>query len=719
MTRRRRAASATRGAAAPAAPRAPAAAPWRNAIVPALLFALAWWWRLAYLGRLDATPLAGVLQGDERDYWSWANTLLANHFSGHNAFFQGPLYPYALALLRRLTGAGLAEVLRAQAALGALAVALLADAARRVAGPWAALAVGAVLAFHPVSVLFDGLVLAESLLFALEALLLWLCVRAARAPSWRAFVAIALVAGLAAQCRATSALLLAPALALAWRAGAPARAAAWRRTLLVAGVFALTVAPSAAWNAARAGGFVPWTYNLGYNLYVGNNPDGNGAFVTVAGAGRFAPVPGDAADGGADGDGRDWMRATQRLLPTPVESSRWWAARAGAFVRAHPGHALALAGRKLLLMWNRHETPQLEDASLFDRLAGPLGLPPGVAFALLAIAGLAGVALAGALGPLGLALRLWIVAVVAGVLPFFVTDRYRHHLVPALALLAAFGLAETVRRARAAKARALRAPAFAALGALLLVMLPVRERDVREDAWRASRDLASRWLDHGEPRRAAEEFERALALQHELGLDADPDPSTAGSRALLDYGYGVALHRLGRDAEALPWLRRAVDDDTTSSVYVRTLADAYLVNGREREGDSLLAKLGGMVGGAGEMWISRGWQAARDGRLDSAEVRFRRAVAADERLFGGWTALVRVQVQRGEIAEARATLARAAALRLPEPSRLAHEALVAAAAGDRAAAERALDAIPPAALEGDRLLRHVVADARARLAHAP
>src|SRR5262245_38940254 len=67
-------------------------------------FALALGWRLAYLARLARTPLADTLRGDERDYWDWATFLAGHHLAGTNPFFQGPFYPYVLALLRPLTG---------------------------------------------------------------------------------------------------------------------------------------------------------------------------------------------------------------------------------------------------------------------------------------------------------------------------------------------------------------------------------------------------------------------------------------------------------------------------------------------------------------------------------------------------------------------------------------------------------------------------------------
>src|SRR5262245_37501028 len=68
------------------------------------LGAAAWVWRVLYLGRLAASPLGGSLTEDAAIYWRWSNTLLAQGLIGHNAFFLGPLYPYALTGLRVLAG---------------------------------------------------------------------------------------------------------------------------------------------------------------------------------------------------------------------------------------------------------------------------------------------------------------------------------------------------------------------------------------------------------------------------------------------------------------------------------------------------------------------------------------------------------------------------------------------------------------------------------------
>ena len=113
---------------------------WWAALVGVFLMALAW--RVAFLGRLFAGPLANHLQGDEHVYWDWSTSLLDNRFRAANPFFLGPLYPYFLAVLRLLVGSSAARIALAQSVLGSIAAVLVTDAARRVSRPAIALAAG-------------------------------------------------------------------------------------------------------------------------------------------------------------------------------------------------------------------------------------------------------------------------------------------------------------------------------------------------------------------------------------------------------------------------------------------------------------------------------------------------------------------------------------------------------------------------------------------------
>ncbi|HEV2105294.1 MAG TPA: tetratricopeptide repeat protein, partial [Candidatus Eisenbacteria bacterium] len=563
-----------------------------------LVFVAALAWRAAFLGRLAAGPLADHLQGDERIYWDWSSALLQSRFHATNPFFLGPLYPYLLAGLRILTGPGIGPVLMVQSVLGSAAAALLTDAARRLARPAIAVIVGLAFALYGMIVLFDALVLMESTLVCLEVVLLWLLVRtsAGERPT-RAFLALGAVVGLCAECRATELLLIVPVAALALTPGRPTPGRVVRRLVPALGACALVVLPAAVWNQRAAHELIPFTYNFGYNLYVGNNPAANGEYVDITGGTAEPVVALGRADGGGATDGREYLQTEEGLALTPGGSSSLWARRAWAFARRRPLLVLALAGRKLLLAWNHDEVTQIESSSLYRQLAGPLGLPVLGTFGFLGLLGLAGLPWPRAPGADVRTLRLCVVLATAGMLPFFVTDRYRVHLVPGLALLAAATLERALAAWRAGDARRLRAFAVACAGAGAIVALPIRGDAARREQWTNLEDVGTRWAEHARTDRAIACYERALELERRLGYDRDPDPATARSRALLAYNYAVALHHEGRDPESLRWFESAVRDDPGEARYVRTLADAYRASGRAREADSTLSRLGGLVGG--------------------------------------------------------------------------------------------------------------------------
>ena len=683
-----------------------------------LLFLLALGWRIGFLNRLSASVFGGSLIEDARSYWSWAGFLRAHGPLGTNAFFLGPLYPYVLAGLRALVGDSVPHVLLVQAIWGSFAVVLLADAARRLTSAWIGLGVGVVATFYEMAVFFDGQVLMESLLFFLESLLLWLVIRTDwRAPRARALVGLGVIVGLLAEGRATSALLLIP---LAWLAGG-VDGGRWQvraRPLgaVLAG-FVLVTAPVAFRNRVVSGEWIPFTYNLGYNLYMGNNPESTGGSVPIAGTSQASPIDPARADGGQELDGREYLRMTTGLSLGPQASSAYWAGRAAEFARAHPARVAGLTLRRLVMVWNRREYPQIENLDEFRVVAGPVGLPFVGSFAFLGPLALAGLGFAWTrFGRTGRFLAGYVAVVTLGIIPFFVTDRYRHHLVPALLLLAAIGI-QTIVTAWRGRRVALRAwCAAAVLAGLIVTWLPAPGLSRARLAWEIDSDLAMGLVERGDYPGAVLRFEQAVRLER---AERRPGTHTTGSaleRAQLFAGYGEALRQLGRLREAIPWLEQAqalAPDDATIAAM---LAGVYSRDGRVAQADSVRVRMSGLVGGEGRALASRGWQAAQGGRFAEAESLFARAVAVEPGLSQAWGALIRLQVQQGELPAARLSLGRAGRGGLTEAALHAHEALVFAALGDRRAAEDALALVPPGAESADPTLADVLSVTRRILA---
>lgn len=693
------------------APASPAG--WRYAMLA--LFLGAFLWRVLYLQRVARTPLAGDLIDDARAYWVWADAIRIHSLIGTNPSFLGALYPYVLALVRSLVGDSIARVLLVQAAWGSLAAVLLADAARRITSRGVGLAVGLLAAFYQMAVFFDGLILAESLLFALACALLWQVARVhweiARAT---AFAVTGALIGLLAEGRATAGLLLVPAAFLVFR-GSPVPARALRRAAALAAGFALVVAPFAIRNYATAREWIPFTYSLGFNLAVGNNPDADGTFVWITGtSGRGARV--GSADGATELDGREYLRRVKGTALGASASSDYWASGARQYAAAHPGRTAGLLARKLGMLWNRREYPQIENADEFRTLGGPLGIPIAGEFALIGALAIAGAFFAPRFGAAGLFALGSAIVLSLGTLPFFVTDRYRHQLMPAALLLAGIAIAQGVRVVATRDRRLALGLAAALIAGVCVVNLPAPQLSRAKYEWGVAWDLGKRWLRSGRPDLAVREFETAVNLEKRNAVRFGNDPMTAMERASFYSNYATALHDTGRDEEALPWYERAVEIAPDNAAAVQALISAYRAGGRTDAAAALEARLSSLVGGEGRSLEARGWQSARAGQIAAAESLFALALQADPGLHAAWAALIRTQIQRQDLKAARASLARARQAGLPEPTVLGHEALIDALSGDASGAREALAKIPKSAIRADASLADVVLITRRLLA---
>lgn len=397
------------------------------------LFVLAAGWRLLYIARIAKSPLAGSMFDDARIYWAWSERIANGDLVGANPFFLAPLYPYLLGLLRALLGHSPTALLAVQALWGALAVALLADAVRRVTRPAIGVVVGVVLVFYEMAVFFDGLFLTESLLFCLASFLIWWIARFDwTTAGWRAAALAGVVVGLLAAGRATMALVLLP-VAMLLRGHASANV----RMAVLFGGFVLVVAPISLHNYVTSREWIPFTYSAGFNLYAGNNPQATGTFVPITGDSAHQP---QGLDGGVELDGRDELNRASGLSLTPSGSSAHWGRRAWEYMTRNPGSALRLAAVKLAMLWNAREYPQIENVEEYRGIAGPVGLPVVGRFALLGALALVGAVFAWNAGPVGRFVLGYALVVSLATSVFFVTGRYRHQLIPACAMLAGIGI---------------------------------------------------------------------------------------------------------------------------------------------------------------------------------------------------------------------------------------------------------------------------------------
>ena len=658
------------------------------------LFAGSAIWRLMLLQRLAGSPLDGYLSADSEIYWAWADQIRAGQFLSQVPFFFGPLYPYWLALLRAATGNGMRSVLIFQALLGAAAIPMLADACRRMTG-WRPAAITAVaMAGYSMAVVLDLQILMDGLLFSLGSAALWVATRGGRA----APTVLGGLIGLMSLGRPTFLLTLAPCAAvLAWRS--PAGRLRALAELIAIPVVILAGVIAIQWPAT--GEIVPITYSSGFNLYVGNGPRATGTFVPFADAIGAGPESGplDARDW----DGRAYLSATKGVHLSATESSRYWADETARFVSRSPGQAAWLMLRKLAMLLNHRELPQIMDPDVYWRTLGPLGWPIDFEFPPFLALGLLGAVVGWSRIPRSRLVVGWLVTLVISAAGFFVVDRYRIHLLPPLALLTSAGLASLAGFWRARSHRSLAASLGLIAAVVGLAWLPAVPPSNR--AWLHAVTIGEAWIRKGEPERSIPWLEKAAAMGRGGSLHGADTQTGRLARAALYENLGVAYSLVGETHHAVESLaeatRLAPDSRSTRTRY----ADQLAIGGSGSEAVRQYGIAGVTTGQAGDH-LARQAIASLERADTLGAVRCLQAVLT---LAPGnepaHVALVRLAIHRADLQEARRRLVRASEAGVDSLVVRAHSAWILAEEGDLPGARQLLRSIPQDAAAGNPGLR--------------
>ncbi len=545
----------------------------------------------------ERSPLASALILDADFYHTWARRIAAGEWIGREVFYANPLYAYFLGLVYRLVGPSPEIARLLQHALGVGTVALIAWTARRAFGAIPAALAGLIAALYRPLLLYEDLLLTETLIVFLAALGLAASLAADGArlagarDSARRHLGAGFVLGLGLLARPT----LLPLAALLWFA-----LAARRGALLVALGLGLAVLPVTLRNWAVGGSPVLITAHGGETFYVGNYPGADGS--------NLQP---DFVRSGPATEHEDYRREASRRLGREVDlvaSSRYWRNEALDWIAGHPGDWLRLTGKKLALLLHAYEKGDNEDPEAARKLVPIQRLPlPGFALALaLGVLGMAaGFTGAGAAAaPIEIRrarvlLALAALAFAAGCLLYFVTARYRLPLSVPLLPFAGFGAATLGALAVAARPLRRFLPAAALFAALLLVLhrpLPATDRN---DPAIAAVNLGYLREAAGDLDGAIESYRRAIAADPRLALAhfnlgvaqrlrGDlPAAEAAFRQALaLDPAYADALDQLAMTLEqggdrdsSLALYQQAIAIDSTRARYWKDLGRLHILRG--------------------------------------------------------------------------------------------------------------------------------------------
>jgi len=380
--------------------------------------------RITYLAQLKRTPFGNHPTGDSASYVARAKEIAQGDLLGNQPFFlASPGYPYYLSLFLLSKGPNLWTPLYIQSFLGLISAALLALTARVLWGERAGRFAAILCVLYGPFLFFEGELLASSWEVFCVCLGLYSTARWHQNPELK-WVGLPWAFGVFF--RPT---LLSSALGLgcfaAWTRGRDAsrkEGAIALALFVLPGLMSFSLLTWRNWKVCDD--FIPGASSAGINFYIGNHLNATGSY--------------DAPETwGAQLEERSTQEAETALGRTlkPSEVSRYWFLQGLAFAREQPVAWLKVLARKCLLLLNRYEVPNHYDYLAFHEYIPLLRLPL-VQFSWIAPLAFASLVLS----PIRRKAHfLWLfLAFQAGtILPFFVTDRYRLPMVPALILLSA------------------------------------------------------------------------------------------------------------------------------------------------------------------------------------------------------------------------------------------------------------------------------------------
>jgi len=574
-------------------------------------------------------PEAGL---DTGAYVSLARTIASGDLllrSLPEPFFVSPLYAYFLALVLAVTGSLLAcQVV--QVLLGAAAVWLAGDAARRLFGPPAAVPAALLLALTGVVTFHEVLLLQAALDAFLTAAALWALARAlAEGERPRAFCVAGLLLGLLALNRPN---------ALPWAAVVVGLLVVIKpRSPRAAAAFALGaalgIAPAALRNLVVSGEPVLISSHGGLNLLIGNGPEAAGVYRLLDGI--TPAIEGQSADAR-----RVAEKEEGRALSTREVSSHF-ARRAFGWIASQPGQAARLFARKLWYTLSNDEAPlnfsypwyRVRTLALWPLLVGPWLLVPLGAVGL--VFGLRGASTL----PVG-RFALWASFAPCYVLlvaAFFVATRYRIPLLVALAIAAGGAVPLLGDRPRRVLAAAVAVPLLA------LTLWPTRLDD-------GSAEEETQWILH-----LVASGESKEAWQRTEGL-----AGKAPLPGVLWFRLGQALGASGRLDDGLAALERSLAIDARQPAIEKALGSALAAKGNEllQAGQATaavapLARAASLIPLDGEVRQSYGLALAMAGKKAEAEAQLAEAVRLLPSSAPARVNLAALLAEKGDLARAR------------------------------------------------------------------
>jgi 4-amino-4-deoxy-L-arabinose transferase-like glycosyltransferase/Flp pilus assembly protein TadD len=397
----------------------------RQGLWAAGIFLLALAVRLFYLWQIRETPLTEILLIDSETYDRLAKLILSGEYRGEQTYAVNFLYPWFLAAIYAVGKTG--TILIVQAVLDSLSCVIVYWLGCRLFSRPVGVLAGVVMALYGPLVFYTGALLTPTLITFLGLVAVSLLVKYNDTPRWPLVFAAGIVIGLATLTRGNNILLLvAGAIYLAVSLGS------WRRTVRPAAVMTLgallIVSVVTVRNYTVEGRMVPVSANYAA-LYVGHNPEATGLYA----------MPSFTEGAAFEDEVMGTREAVSEMLGRDVtlaESSQYLFNEGVRYAVSHPLEEVKLTARKFYFFWNRTESPTNLNYYFARDYSSLLGLLP-LTFGLIAPLGLFGMWLSRREWRKHLLLYLYVLAVLATCLLFFLSAEYRIPVVPIVILFAA------------------------------------------------------------------------------------------------------------------------------------------------------------------------------------------------------------------------------------------------------------------------------------------
>lgn len=518
---------------------------------------------------------------DSAAYDEWAVKIARENFWGDRAFYQDPLYPYALGIFYKIFGRDFLWIRLVQAAVGTAGLWMLFEAARRFLGYRTAIIALGLGAFYKAFLFYDTALLKEFLgAVAIEgALLAWATTlpppppkeglpseanptRAKEGerkpwPLWTKWLIFGATLGLGTLVRGNMLLLAVAAAALL------AVRREWKPAGLVVAGALLCVVPVTIRNAIVAKDFVLTTAQFGPNLYTGNNPENT--------TGRYRP-PSFLTAGAPEFEEAGFRAEAERLQQRPMKASEidaFWRGRAVSYIFSNFGTFVGVTMKRVLMLANGFEIPDNYNIPFMARFSWVLHAPLFTFGWIVAPLAAAGLYLSWPDRAKFAMIYVLLGAYLASIVFFFVFGRYRLPIVPILMVFAAHAVVKTIQLREWRMTAIPKTAAIVFVATLVAVNIPLPAsvggyRDFRT----AHYNLGYYYASHDQPAEAAKEYESAAKLNAEFLKDPT-----------FLWRLGEAYEKSGQTPAALEKYRDAVRIDLQTPDAPNRVGRLYFLEG--------------------------------------------------------------------------------------------------------------------------------------------